>query len=482
MSMELVKRGHEMVVFTSYPAKDLVVANYTEIDLSILVRKWKNHANFVDLGIKGAWSLLDAVMDYGTVISDTVLSHPTMQSILAPNSTEKFDVILMQQLFYDALYAIQVRLNVPMIGVYSSRAIYLHLLQHGNEIMLPYGTDPLTGYPLENFWDRLCQAYMIVRALSLHYYKSLPLQDKVLRKHFGDTMPPIGKLADRFDLLLVNSHPFLAEPIPMVPGIVHMGGCRFMESSKNMTLPQDLKNILDNAKNGFIYFSMGSNVKVKQFSNEMRTAILSAFAELPYTVLWKSDIDLENKPKNVIIRSWCPQMEILSHPNILLFIFQGGMQSTEEAIEYKVPLVGIPVFADQYMNVQILKSRGVAVDLQLHELSKETFKRAILKVITNPSYKENVRKLRYLLHDLPRHPMENAMWWIEHVIRHNGAKHLRCRSKDMEYYKLLHLDIFGALLVLCVLLLGLLFFGLRFVYRKTRWFVEQYASKSLKKD
>ncbi|XP_076289228.1 UDP-glucosyltransferase 2-like [Lasioglossum baleicum] len=483
LSIELAKRGHEMVVFTSYPTKDLVLANYTEIDLSILVRKWKSHADFIDLGTKGVWVFFNALLDYGTVISDTVLSHPRMQSILAANSSEKFDVILMQQLFYDALYAIPARLDVPMVGVLSSHVMFTHLLQYGSELLMPYGIDPVTGYPMQTFWHRFREMYLNLRAVLQYYYKCLPAQDEVMRKHFGDTMPPIEKLADRSEIVLINSHPFLTEPRSIVPGFVHIGGCRFMsQSPKHLTLPEDLKVILDNAKNGFIYFSMGSNVNVKQYTEEMVTTILSVFTELPYTIIWKSEVDIKNKPKNVIIRSWCPQEEILAHPNILLFIFQGGAQSLEEAIEYEVPLLGIPVFGDQHVNVQMLKRRGVAMDLMMHELTKEKFKEAILTVILNPSYKENVRKLRNLLHDLPYHPMENAMWWIEHVIRHKGAKHLRCKSRDMELYKLLHLDIFAALAVFCVLLCSLVLFGVRFVCRITRRLIKRCTGKSLKKD
>lgn len=109
--------------------------------------------------------------------------------------------------------------------------------------MTPYGFDPLTGYPMTNILQRFREAYITARAVAEYYYRCLPMQDKVLRKHFGDTMPPIEKLSDRFELLLVNSHPFLTDPRPLVPGIVQIGGCRFMESSKNKTLPQVVHNM-----------------------------------------------------------------------------------------------------------------------------------------------------------------------------------------------------------------------------------------------
>ena len=49
--------------------------------------------------------------------------------------------------------------------------------------------------------------------------------------------------------------------------------------------------------------------------------------------------DLENQPSNVKISKWLPQADLLSHPNIKLFIMQGGQQSLEEAIDRTIPLV-----------------------------------------------------------------------------------------------------------------------------------------------
>ncbi|XP_033338959.2 UDP-glycosyltransferase UGT5 [Megalopta genalis] len=479
VSLELVKRGHEVVVFTTYPMKDVAIANYTEIDLSILVQKWKSQTDFVSLGtnmIKFAHS----VIEFGVEVSDTILSHPEMQNILAPNSTEKFDLIIMQHLCYDALYALSERLNIPMMGISSMNILYMQHFDYGNDLSTPYGINFLNGAKIDNFWQRLLEVGYLVKGVHVHFTKTLKIQDKVMRKHFGDTVSPIDKLADRFEIMLVGIHPFLVEIRPSVPNFVYIGGCRFLDGSKPKALPENLKTTLDNAKEGLIYFSMGSNVKVGNLPEAMRNAILSTFAELPYTVIWKSEINLEGLPANVIMKKWCPQQAILMHPNVVLFIFQGGLQSTEEAIEGEVPMLGMPIFADQYANVQLLKERGVAEDLQMSEFSKEAFKRAILKVISNPSYKENIRKLRDLLHDIPYHPMENAIWWIEHVVRHKGAKHLRCKSRDTEMYKLLHLDVIAFLLALLIILLVALYSVLRCIYRKIMRLTRQCVEKSLK--
>ncbi|VEN63148.1 unnamed protein product [Callosobruchus maculatus] len=73
------------------------------------------------------------------------------------------------------------------------------------------------------------------------------------------------------------------------------------------------------------------------------------------------------------------------HPNVKLFITQGGLQSLEEAIYNAVPVVVLPCFGDQTSNAKKIEDRGVgkAVYHVTDGLEETTFRSTILEVLRN---------------------------------------------------------------------------------------------------
>ncbi|GBP15253.1 Ecdysteroid UDP-glucosyltransferase [Eumeta japonica] len=122
---------------------------------------------------------------------------------------------------------------------------------------------------------------------------------------------------------------------------------------------------MDNAKDGVIYFSMGSNLKSKHMPATMKREFLEIFAQLKQTVIWKFEETLPEVPKNVHMLKWAPQQSILAHPNCVLFITHGGLLSSTETVHFGVPIFGIPVFGDQFVNVGRSVNKGIAVKVDL---------------------------------------------------------------------------------------------------------------------
>lgn len=79
---------------------------------------------------------------------------------------------------------------------------------------------------------------------------------------------------------------------------------------------QEVQKWLDESKDGCIYFTFGSMVRIETFPKEMMQQIYKSFEKIaPVRVLMKvakkEDL-LPGLPKNVMTQSWFPQKSILS--------------------------------------------------------------------------------------------------------------------------------------------------------------------------
>lgn len=64
-------------------------------------------------------------------------------------------------------------------------------------------------------------------------------------------------------------------------------------------------------------------------------------------------------------------------------------------------------------------------------------------------YKENAMRLSRIQHDQPIKPLDRTIFWIEFVMRHKGAKHLRPAAHNLTWFQYHSLDVIGFLLT-CV--------------------------------
>jgi len=98
---------------------------------------------------------------------------------------------------------------------------------------------------------------------------------------------------------------------------------------------------------------------------------------------WGSKI-MHNKPENIYIGSWLPQDDILAHPNIKLFITHCGIGSVVEAKNYGVPIIGTPLYVDQFGNARKVENEGWGKVIDLKSTNEEELMSVIKEVLDNP--------------------------------------------------------------------------------------------------
>lgn len=84
------------------------------------------------------------------------------------------------------------------------------------------------------------------------------------------------------------------------------------------------------------------------------------------------------------------------------------------------------------------------------------------------SYKSSIQHLSALHRDRPVTPLNTAVFWVEFVMRHGGARHLRLASYDLNWFQYHSLDTGAALLVAVVIAAAICWGGLRCLMRCCR--------------
>ncbi|XP_076128799.1 UDP-glucuronosyltransferase 2B13-like [Alosa pseudoharengus] len=279
------------------------------------------------------------------------------------------------------------------------------------------------------------------------------LSDKMtfLQRYFEPKVR-FHELVQEADIWLMRVDFLLEFPRPTMPNIVYVGG---LQCKPAKPLPQDLEDFVQSSgEHGVIIMSLGT--LVGELPSDLTEEIAAAFAELPQKVIWRHFGKIPSTlGNNTLLVKWIPQNDLLGHPNTRAFIAHGGTNGLQEAMYHGVPVIGIPIFFDQHDNMVRLTERGSAKLLILNTINRDTFLQALQEVLHEPSYKENMQRLSRIHHDQPMKPMDQALFWIEFVMRHKGAAHLRTESYKMPWYSYHSVDVVVFLVSLfsCALLM-----------------------------
>ncbi|XP_069834341.1 UDP-glucuronosyltransferase 2A2-like isoform X4 [Dendropsophus ebraccatus] len=273
------------------------------------------------------------------------------------------------------------------------------------------------------------------------------------------------EIMGKAEIWLIRTYWDFEYPRPLLPNFEFVGG---LHCKPAKPLPEDMEKVVQSSReHGIVVFSLGS--MVKNLTDERSNVIASALSQLPQTVIWRySGKRPATLGKNTVLYDWIPQNDLLGHPKTKAFITHGGTNGIYEAIYHGVPMVGIPLFADQPDNIIHMKTKGMAVMLDINKMESKDLLDAVNTVINNPSYKENAMRISQIHHDQPVKPLDRAVFWIEFVMRHKGAKHLRPASHDLTWYQYHCLDVIGFLLFCFFIILYIIIKMFSFCCRKCR--------------
>lgn len=172
--------------------------------------------------------------------------------------------------------------------------------------------------------------------------------------------------------------------------------CLFIGPTPTISIKDDSFPIskLENSEKKIIYATLGT-----VFNNWIGffKKIIEAFKDSEYLVV----MSMGNKerlkqigdiPENFIVRDFVPQAEVLKYAD--LFIAHGGMGSVSDGMYLGVPMILVPLGADQFFNAYRLQELNAGKVLKKKEVTAENLKREAKLVLENKSFKAGVRKVK----------------------------------------------------------------------------------------
>nr|AHY99684.1 UDP-glycosyltransferase 40U1 [Spodoptera littoralis] len=449
----LLNAGHEVTYITPFVYKN-APPNLRTIDVSSNFDVWPAHL----ITIKSIIEDPDAFanMNMMAFLVTTIMNHTYENEAVAAllnDSKEHFDAVIVEWIFNEAIGGIATIFDCPLIWM-SSVEVHWKLLSLIDQPSNPaYSVDMTSSnQPPLSFTERVSELWTQIQISILSYFIFDKMQDETYQKYVVPAITKRGRDAPSFyemkynaSLILANAYVSTAIPQTMPQSHKYIGGYHVDEVVK--PLLED-KKLIESSKDGVIYFSLGSNLKSKDLPEEIRVSLLKMFGTLKQTVLWKFEANMTDLPPNVHILEWAPQQAILSHPKLAVFITHGGLLSTIESVHFGIPIIGIPVLADQHMNIKKAVRNGFALKVDLSYTMADQLKKAIIEVTSNSKYAQKAKELSFIHHDRPVKPGVELVHWVNHVINTHGAPHLRSPALHVPFYQKMYLDLAAVLIIL----------------------------------
>lgn len=390
--------------------------------------------------------------------SNETLNHPTFRKIM---KEETFDAVIHGYAFNLFQLGLAAHFKAPSIVLSS--------------VPITGFTNDLVGQPMNpaevstflmgvkgkmTFLQRVANLFIVILEKCLGMYNHYMNKAYYENNFPSDQYPPFNDVFKNVSLFLANDHFSQGTVRPNLPNVIEISGLQM--SSKPAPLPDDIKPWVEGAKDGLVFVSFGTNIKSKDLTVEKRNVLLNNFAKLKQRVLWKFEDDsMTNLPKNVMIKKWLPQNDILAHSNTKLFISHMGIGGYNEAMYHAVPVLAMPFGGDQQTNAQKAKKQGWAEILAPSELTEASLKAVLEKMLSSNKYAEAVKTLSDLYKDKPMTAVDSAIFWIEYVIRHKGAKHMQYPGVELNFIQKSSLDVVAFVFLVLYVISKIIIFGFR---------------------
>jgi len=172
----------------------------------------------------------------------------------------------------------------------------------------------------------------------------------------------------------------------------------------------------DGADEPLLYVTFGSVAAGFGLFPDLYRAAIDALAGAPVRVLLTvgdagDPAALGPLPPNVHVEAWWPQDQVMPHASAM--VGHGGVGTTLSGLRAGMPMVVVPLFADQPHNARRVAAIGAGIVVEGGPAALDGLGDAVGRVLGDPSYRAGARRIADEIRSLP--PVSEAVPWFEEL-------------------------------------------------------------------
>lgn len=239
-----------------------------------------------------------------------------------------------------------------------------------------------------------------------------------LRAAYDLAQEPDAAMVFRY-LHLAYEAPRFHDPALPLPPTAHLLRPTPFSQSGDETLPTWIQQLPDLPT---VYATLGTVFNSR--TPGLFEAILDGLRQEPINLILtvgrdRDPDDFGPQPDNVHIERYVPQSLLLPHCDLV--ITHAGFSTVITALSCGLPLVAIPIDADQPVNAERCAALGVAQVIQSRQRTPDAIRDAVRTVLADPVYRRNAERIRDEMSALPG--PEHAVTLLERLAHDKQPQH-----------------------------------------------------------